>query len=741
MKQKYAVIGMTCSACQSNVERSVKKLKGVSNVNVNLITNTMTLDIKDNLVNNETIINSIRDVGYDAKIINNEGFEKVSDNKKEINIKTRLIISIIFSTILMYIAMGNMFEWPLPSALNAMEKPATVAFLQFLLVLPVIYFNQTYFYRGFKGLIKKSPNMDTLLALGSTAAMLYGIFAIFMIAYGYEIGNHEIYHKYVMALYFEVPAAILTLVTVGKFIENNAKDKTTNAIKRLLALLPKKVNIVENETTIEIAIEDLSIGNKVLVKPGEIIPVDGIILEGSSSLDQSFITGESTPVSVTVNSKVVAGALNLDGVIMFSATKIGKDTTLSKIIELVEVASSSKAPISKLADQISAVFVPIVIAISILSFIVWLAVGAPFEMALEFAIAVLVISCPCALGLATPVAIMVATGKSAENGAIIKSAEALEIAHKINTVIFDKTGTITEGKLKVSKVIDLTNEKNLLELAAAIEQNFNHPIAKAIKDSAASTLKLEFIDLKNYPGLGVKASLKDNYYLLGNKKFINENNVNGKLDEFEQVSSSTVFVSKNQTLIGVIFLEDSIKETSILAISAIKKLGIETIMLTGDNKATALKIAQAAGIDKVEFDLLPADKDRVIETLQKQGKTVAMVGDGINDAPALMRADVGIAIGAGTDIAIESSDIILARNNLEDVYKTLLLSRKTINNIKQNLFWAFIYNIVGIPLAAGVFYGLIGWKLSPVYAAFAMSISSVSVVFNASRLRLFKIKE
>jgi heavy metal translocating P-type ATPase len=736
MKQKYAVIGMTCSACQANVERKVKNLPGVNNVSVNLITNSMTLDLDLKTGSKDEIIKSVQDIGYDAKLVNDAA--PTSTSNKEISVKTRLIISIMFSVPLIYIAMGNMFEWPLPVFFMAMEQPMSVALTQLLLVIPVLYFNQVYFYRGFKGLAKGASNMDTLLAIGATAAILYSLFAIFMIAYGYEIGEHTIYHKYVMELYFEVPAAILTLVTLGKYIEHQAKDKTTNAIKRLTALLPKNVTVEINGIAQLIPIQDVKVGDLVIAKPGDSLAVDGIVIEGNSSLDQSLITGESVPVPISSSSKVVAGAINVDGLIKYQATKVGDDTTLSKIIELVEVAASSKAPISKLADQISAVFVPIVIVISALSFVVWLLVGASINLALEFAIAVLVISCPCALGLATPVAIMVATGKSAENGALIKSAEALEIAHEVKSVILDKTGTITAGQLKVVKVIDLTVNKNLGSIAATIEQGFSHPIAKAINSFDKSLSNAKVTDFKNYPGLGVSAKLDGKEFLLGNKKLLEEQKISFK--DFNEVesASSVVYVAEDNKLVGAIYLEDVIKESSISAIAAIKSLGLKTIMLTGDNKAVALKIAKEAGVDEVEYELMPQDKDKIVAKIQAQGHKVMMVGDGINDAPALMRADVGVAIGAGTDIAIESSDVILARSDLNDVYSIIKLSKKTIANIKQNLFWAFIYNLVGIPLAAGAFYVLLGWKLNPIYAAFAMSVSSISVVLNASRLKFFK---
>lgn len=747
MKQKYAVIGMTCSACESNVLKKVASLEGVSKVNVSLLTNTMTLDIDESKSNKNTIIESVKKIGYDAKLINDSSQDKTqTKSNNEIEIKLRLIISIIFSLPLIYIAMGNMFEWPLPMMLVAMDYPITSSLTQLFLLVPVLYVNQSYFYRGIKGMINGVPNMDSLLAIGSIAAIGYSLYVLYMISYGFEIMEHQLYHRLVMELYFEVPAAILTLVTVGKYIEKNAKDKTTNSIKKLLDLLPKTVMKIINGVEVEVAINEVALGDILVAKPGDSFAVDGEVVEGTSSVDQSLINGESTPSLLQPKSKIIAGSLNIDGVIKYKALKIGDDTTLSKIISLVEEAASSKAPISKLADQISAIFVPIVIAIAIVTFIVWMILGYQVGIALEFAIAVLVISCPCALGLATPVAIMVATGKSAENGALIKSAESLETAHKVNVVVLDKTGTITEGKLKVVEVTSFNFAKDkLIEIAAAIESNFNHPIATAIKQSFTGVSTLKFTNLKNHPGLGVSAQINQDKYLLGNINFINQNGIdlnNNKNDinKITLTAKTVVYVVLNSKLIGMISLQDTIKSTSRDAISKLKQLGIKVVMLTGDNLQTANLIKDEAGIDEVYADLLPDQKDAIIKQLQKANNVVAMVGDGINDAPSLMRADVGIAIGAGTDIAIESSDIILASNNLNDVYSVIKLSKQTIANIKQNLFWAFIYNLVGIPLAAGVFFIGLGWKLNPIYAAFAMSISSISVVLNASRLKFFKIK-
>lgn len=746
MKQKYAVIGMTCSACESNVARKVGGIDGVKKVNVNLLTNTMTVDFDDKKIDKDIVIQNVKQIGYDAKLLNSNDNSEVTSNNKEISIKTRLTFSLIFAIPLLYLAMGSMFEWPLPALLMMMDHPMTFALTQFLLLLPIIYFNQSYFYRGIKGLIKNAPNMDSLLAIGSIAAIAYSLFAMFMIAYGYEIMNHEIYHKYVMELYFEVPAAILTLVTVGKYIEKNAKDKTTGSIKKLLALLPKEViKLIDGVETLT-SIKDVFVGDVLVAKPGEAFAVDGIVTEGTSSVDQSLINGESTPILVEPNSKIIAGALNVDGLIKYKALKIGEDTTLLKIVALVEEAASSKAPISKLADQISAIFVPIVMVISLLTFIVWTLLGYEISLALEFAIAVLVISCPCALGLATPVALMVATGMSAENGAIIKSAEALENAHKVNVVVFDKTGTITEGKLKVVKVdyFKFSKEK-ILEIASAIESGFTHPIALAINQAFEGKNSIKIDEYKNHPGLGVSAKAGNDNYLLGNLKFIKSNNVDltknkQAIDAAINSNSTLVFIVLNQELIGIISLLDTIKESSKAAINKIKNLGLKVIMLTGDNLQTANMIKAEAGIDEVYAELLPENKDDIIKKLQSENNIVAMVGDGINDAPSLMRSDVGIAIGAGTDIAIESSDIILASNNLNDVYSVIKLSKETIKNIKQNLFWAFIYNLVGIPLAAGLFYLSLEWKLNPIYASFAMSVSSISVVLNASRLKFFKIK-
>ncbi|MEI3337113.1 MAG: heavy metal translocating P-type ATPase [Clostridium sp.] len=752
MNKKFNVTGMTCSACSASVEKAVKKLEGINSVSVNLLTNSMVVHYNEEVIDENNIIEAVTSVGYGASVFSkNKNEIKVSDKMRvedEIKeMKKRLIISFAFLIPLMYISMGHMMGLPLPSFLSGLENAISYGMTQFLLALVIVYVNRKYYQVGFKTLFKGSPNMDTLIAIGSSAAMVYGIFAIYRMGYGLGIQDFELVEKYHMDLYFESAAMILALITLGKYLEKKSKGKTSEAITKLMDLAPKTATILRNNKEVIVPIEEVLKDDIVMVKPGESIPVDGVIIEGSSFIDQSAITGESIPVEKNIGDKVIAATINKNGYFKFKAEKVGDDTTLAQIISLVEDASSSKAPIAKLADKISGVFVPIVISISIISTIVWLLVGKSFEFSLSIGIAVLVISCPCALGLATPVAIMVGTGKGAENGILIKSAEALETAHKIQTVVLDKTGTITEGKPKVTEIVvnSNINKNELLKIAASIEKPSEHPLADAIVEKAKKE-NITLLDVDNFisiTGKGIKAEINNNIYYAGNLSLMKENNID--YSKFEKVindlakkGKTPLCFSDDSILFGVIAVADTIKPTSKKAIEEFKNMGINIVMLTGDNKNTAEAIRKELNIDKVIAEVLPQDKEKEVRKIQESGKKVAMIGDGINDAPALARADVGIAIGAGTDIAIESADIVLMKSDLLDGVTTIKLSKAVIKNIKENLFWAFFYNAIGIPLAAGVFYNILGWKLNPMFGAFAMSLSSVCVVSNALRLKLFK---
>lgn len=750
MNKKFNVIGMTCSACSASVEKSVKKLEGINSVNVNLLTNSMIVDYDEEISNENKIIEAVTSAGYGASIFNKNEIKindkiNIQDEIKEM--KKRLIISFIFLIPLMYISMGHMIGLPLPSFLSGLENAISYGMTQFLLALVIVYVNRKYYQVGFKTLLKGSPNMDTLIAIGSSAAMIYGIFAIYRMGYGLGVQDFNLVEKYHMDLYFESAAMILALINLGKYLEKKSKGKTSEAITKLMNLAPKTATILRNNKEITISIDDVIKGDIVIVKPGESIPVDGVIIEGSSFIDQSAITGESIPIEKNIGDKVIAATINKNGYFKFKAEKVGDDTTLAQIITLVEDASSSKAPIAKLADKISGIFVPIVILISIISTIIWLIVGQSFEFSLSIGIAVLVISCPCALGLATPVAIMVGTGKGAENGILIKSAEALEIAHTIQTVVLDKTGTITEGKPKVTDIIVSSdmNKNELLKIAVSIEKPSEHPLSEAIIEMAKkeniNPLKVDnFISIT---GKGVKAEINKKVYYAGNLSLMKENDIDCSSvyevsNDLAEKGKTPLYFSDENKLLGVIAVADTIKSTSKKAIKEFKNMGIDIVMLTGDNKKTAEAIRKELNIDKAIAEVLPQDKEKEVRRIQESGKKVAMIGDGINDAPALARADVGIAIGAGTDIAIESADIVLMKSDLLDGVTAIKLSKAVIKNIKENLFWAFFYNSIGIPLAAGVFYNILGWKLNPMFGAFAMSLSSVCVVLNALRLRFFK---
>ncbi|MCI1955230.1 MAG: heavy metal translocating P-type ATPase [Oscillospiraceae bacterium] len=759
MKQKFQVTGMTCSACSAAVERSVRKVEGVRSVNVSLLTNSMTVEYGGAPVESGKIIDAVEKAGYGASVPGETAQTKRENPMKKqlAEMKTRLILSFVFWVPLMYLSMHHMMkEWiglPVPPLIENLfhgtENGVVYAFAQFLLLLPILYVNRSYYRVGFRTLARRSPNMDSLIAVGSSAAVLYGVYAIFRIGYGLGHGDAATADRYLMDLYFESAGTILTLITLGKYLETRSKGKTSDAIAKLVDLAPKTATVERGGREVEISAEEVAAGDIVVVRPGQSIPVDGIVTEGASSVDQSAITGESIPVEKQAGDKVVAATINKSGFFKFRAEKIGGDTTLAQIIRLVEEAGSSKAPIAKLADRVSGVFVPVVIGIAVLAAVVWLLLGQPFEFALSVGIAVLVISCPCALGLATPVAIMVGTGKGAGNGILIKSAEALETAHTVKTVVLDKTGTITEGRPRVTDVAVAggVGREKLLEIAASLEKPSEHPLAEAVTERAKEmgiTLKPaeEFAAVS---GRGITAVIDGKRYAAGNLAFMEENGIEtaslrAAAETFAEEGKTPLYFADEEKLLGVIAAADVVKPTSREAIEQFKAMGIDVVMLTGDNRKTAEAIRRQLGIDRAVAEVLPQDKEREVRRIQESGRKTAMIGDGINDAPALTRADVGIAIGAGTDVAIESADIVLMKSDLLDAVTAIQLSRATIRNIKENLFWAFFYNVIGIPLAAGVFYGALGWKLNPMFAAAAMSLSSVFVVTNALRLRFFHPK-
>ncbi len=750
MKEKYNITGMTCSACSAHVTKAVAKVNGVKNVNVNLLSNSMVVEY-DDAVSSSDIISAVTEAGYGAEIENNKGTSKQTqklpyDTELE-NMRKRLVISFIFFIPVMYLSMGSMAGLPQFSFFKHYEGSFNYAFTLFLFTIPVLIVNRKYFINGFKALFNKAPNMDSLVALGSSAAVIYGIFAIYKIVHGYTYQETSIVMKYSHDLYFESAVTILTLITLGKYLETKSKRRTRDAVEKLISLTPKTAIVEKDGKEVTVAYDDIQAGNIIVVKPGGIIACDGIIISGAASIDESAITGESIPVEKKQGDKVISATINKTGHIRFKALKVGKDTTLSQIISLVEDAANSKAPISKLADKISGIFVPIVIVIALISGIFWLYMGESYEFALSIAISVLVISCPCALGLATPVAIMVGTGKGAEHGILIKSAESLEMAHNIKAVALDKTGTITEGKMKVVNIQSFKYSQNdLLQLAYSMEVKSEHPVSKAIVEKAEE-LQCKLLNVENftsYSGLGISCTINNITYYAGNRKFILDNNIDiTKISNMllPDKAVAPVYIADNNEVIGIIYVADTIKESSIEAVKGFREQGIDVYMLTGDNKETAEHIANQAGINNVYAELLPQDKENIIKEIQKKGIKTAMVGDGINDAPALMRSDLGIAIGAGTDVALESADIILIKNNLLDALTAVKLSHATIKNIKTNLFWAFFYNIIGIPVAAGIFYKSFGITLNPMIAAAAMSFSSIFVVTNALRLKFFKAEE
>ena len=741
---------MTCSACSARVEKSVRALDGIENVQVNLLTSSMSAEYDESRLNDGQIIAAVTSAGYGAAVRGEEktdakkrsGGASEAAEKARQDMKSRLIWSFIFLVPLMYVSMGHMLALPLPSFLEGEKNAVSYAFAQFLLSLPVAYINFGYYSRGWKNLFRRSPNMDSLIAVGSTASLVYGIFGIFRMSCGIGHGDMELVHSYMHDLYFESAVMILALVDLGKYLEARSKSKTSEAITGLMDLSPKTAAIERDGKILQIAADDLQKGDIVIVKAGESIPCDGVITEGSASVDQSAITGESIPVEKSVGDKVISATISKGGFIKLRATQVGSETTLSKIIELVDEASSSKAPIAKMADRIAGVFVPIVMLISLTTAAIWLICGADAEFALSCAISVLVISCPCALGLATPVAIMVGTGKGAENGILIKSGEALETLHRTDTVVLDKTGTVTTGKPFVTGVFPVEADRNeLLSIALALESGSEHILAKAVCEYCKQIKAPQARDLKTYAGLGVSAVIDGEEYFAGSERFLREVGVwresEAVREALAQCTTALLFADRKK-LLGVISVEDTLKPDSAAAVKELKKRGIKVVLLTGDNKTAAEKVGRQIGADEVLAEVMPADKDKAVSGLQSQGRLVAMVGDGINDAPALARADVGIAIGAGTDIAIDSADAVLMNSGLSDVVTAIDLSRSVIKNIKQNLFWALFYNCCAIPLAAGALYPAFGLKLSPMIGAAAMSLSSIFVVSNALRLRRFK---
>ena len=776
MKERFDVTGMTCSACSSHVEKSVGKLTGVENVSVNLLTNSMQVEFDENKLDTAGIIKAVEDAGYGAAVKDghaksgtktsgqsdsqeNSGLSAVEQNVK--NMKKRLIVSLIFWIPLMYVSMGHMiYQWlniPMPpftmNFLYGNENAITYAFTQFLLLLPILIANQKYFKNGFKTLWHRSPNMDSLIAIGAGAAILYGIFAIYRIGYAMGHGDMAVVHQYAHDLYFESAGTILTLITIGKYLETKSKGKTSEAITKLLNLAPKTVTAVRDGVEQVVDAADVGKGEIFLVKPGESVAVDGIVLEGKSSFDESAITGESIPVPKQEGDTIVSASINKSGLIRAKATKVGEDTTIAQIIRLVEEASSSKAPIAKMADKIAGVFVPAVITIALITGVIWLISGATFEFAMSTAIAVLVISCPCALGLATPVAIMVGTGKGAENGILIKSGDALETAHQIDTVVLDKTGTITQGKPVVTDIICAAGKSaaktQLLQIAGSLEKGSEHPLAEAIVNYCeTNSIALEKVtDFNALFGKGIEGTVSGTHYYAGNEKMMEEKGISLSTEQKNQIRelakqgrTPLLFADEKQFL-GIVAVADVVKPTSKEAVQKFRDYGIHVIMLTGDNEVTAQAIKEQVGIDEVIAGVLPTQKEEKISALKQAGHKVAMIGDGVNDAPALASADVGIAIGAGTDVAIESADIVLMKNDLLDAVGAVKLSKAVIRNIKENLFWAFFYNSIGIPLAAGVLYPLFQIKLNPMFGAAAMSLSSVCVVSNALRLRWVKLHD
>lgn len=741
MKLHFNVTGMTCAACSARVEKVTGNIDGVDKADVNLLAGTMTVEAKDQDVAGK-IIAAVVDAGYGASLAGEQ--QPVKEEKPDTamkEMKTRIIWSFIFLGVLMYFTMGHMVGLPVPHWYHGVENALVAVLLQLFLTLPVMYLNRVYYIRGLKSLWHRAPNMDSLIAVGSGAAAVSGVFALFRMAYAMGHGDMATVEHYAMNLYFESGAMILTLITFGKFLETRAKGRTGDAIRQLMDLSPKTALVKKDGVIQEVAVEAVKVGDIIVVRSGGRIPVDGTVVEGRASVDQSALTGESVPVEKSVGDSVAAATINTEGYLEFRAEKVGQDTTLAQIIHMVEEAGGSKAPIARLADKIAGIFVPVVMGIAAVAFILWLIVSRDVEFALNIGIAVLVISCPCALGLATPVAIMVGTGRGARMGVLFKNAEALENLHRVDTVVLDKTGTLTTGKPQVTDLLpNGISDRKLLTVAAALEQRSEHPFAKAIMKKAAKLSVPEVSEFRTLPGLGVSAIVNGKRCFGGNARLMQQQGI--RVPEYPQLAAEgktpLYFGLEDGTYLGAIAAADVLKGDSVAAVEAMKKLKLNVVMLTGDNQETAKSIAAKAGIDRVISDVLPGDKAGAIQTLQREGHRVLMVGDGINDAPALVTAEVGMAIGAGTDIAIESADVVLMSGSLGAVAGAIELSHATIRNIRQNLFWAFFYNSLGIPVAAGVLYPAFGLLLSPMLGAAAMSMSSVFVVTNALRLRLFK---
>ncbi len=756
MKQKFNVTGMTCAACSAHVEKAVSKLTGVEKAEVSLMTNSMQVVYDNASLSAADICRAVEEAGYGASPADEQQKKSAANEPSAFDLARqemrhtlhRFLWSLVFLVPLMYVSMGHMGLWPVPSFFKGTANTMTFGLTQFLLVLPILLINRRYFTAGFKALMHGAPNMDSLIAIGASAATIYGVYSLYVIGYGLGHGQPELAMQQAMDLYFESSGTILTLITLGKYLESRSKGSTSKALEKLMDLSPKtavRVNADGSEQTVPAS--EIAVGDTLLVRPGQAVPADGVLLDGASAVDEAALTGESIPREVAQGDSVLAASINKTGSFRMRAEKVSGDTALSQIIRLVEEAASSKAPIAKLADRVSGVFVPVVISIALVTAVVWLLLGAPVQRALGFAIAVLVISCPCALGLATPVAIMVGTGKGAESGILVKSAEALETAHKVRAVVLDKTGTITEGKPVVTDLVPAAgfDEETLLRLAVSVEKPSEHPLAEAVVEEAErrSIAPAEVRAFEAVPGKGLKAELDGKTCLAGNLRFMQESGIElggleKKAEELSGQGKTPLFFALNGKPAGLVAAADPIKESSRQAVRDLKKRGVSVVMLTGDNERTARAIARELDIDEVRAQVLPHEKEAHVRALQERGMKVAMVGDGINDAPALARADVGLAIGAGTDVAIESADIVLVHSDLRDVVTAFDLSRAVLTNIKENLFWAFFYNSIGIPLAAGVFYGLLHWQLSPMVAAAAMSLSSFCVVTNALRLNFFK---
>ena len=758
MKQHYNVTGMTCSACSSHVEKAVSKVEGVTAVAVSLMTNSMTVEYNEAVTGDAAIIAAVEKGGYGASV---KGEQKsagkaqsaaAADHAEEERhlkaTRARLFWSIGLLIPLMYVSMGHMIGLPLPAFLSGTENAVSFAFTQFLIAIPVLLLNSHYFTNGFKRLFSGAPNMDSLIAVGSSASLVYGIFAIYRMSFGLGAGDLELVHRYHMDLYFESSAMIVTLVGIGKYMEEKSKGRAKDAISKLIDLAPKTATVERGGIEVEIPVAEVVQGDIVVIRPGQSIPVDGVLIEGHSQVDESAITGESIPVEKKVGDTAVAATINKNGFFKFRATRVGEDTTLARIVALVEEASASKAPIAKLADKVAGIFVPTVMTISLLTGIGWLLAGQDPEFALSCAIAVLVISCPCALGLATPVAIMVGTGVGARNGILIKNATALETFHSIDTIVLDKTGTVTEGAPRVTDLLTTGDRRHLMTVAAALETASQHPLAEAILHKAkAMKIAVPACNaFENIEGMGIAGVVNGRQCHGGNRRLMESigvdlKKVEAQASELAEEGKTPLFFAEEGKLLGIVAAADVVKPTSKTAIDRLKALGLEVVMLTGDNKTTAAAIGRQLGITKTIAEVLPGDKEKEIRRLQGEGRKVAMVGDGINDAPALVRADVGVAIGAGTDVAIESADVVLMKSDLLDAVTACRLSRDVIRNIKQNLFWAFFYNSVGIPLAAGLLFHAFGIRLTPMFGAAAMSMSSVCVVSNALRLNFFKAEE